>query len=311
MLGPRSPWSRPRPSTPSRYAVHDPLHPYPANPSRQPFLALSKSATSPRAAIDLIRQATSAPNTFIFAELLQTPAIRSLANSSDAQHRSHHALLRIFSHGTYAEYISGRSNGDGLPDLTDAQMLKLRQLTLLSLVRDRSNLTYSALQERLGLSSDREVESLVVTAIYAGLIVATLDPAREAVQVTGVAPLRDLAPDAVARMGVALTAWSDRCTSTLQDIDAQIAAIRAGARAREGACRKADERFAAAKAELADAPGMGPGADASYFMGGPASSRRDIAMARKLGFKRGQHGPQDMDLDDPMLAEGRGNKRKM
>ncbi|KAL8739545.1 MAG: hypothetical protein Q9190_007661, partial [Brigantiaea leucoxantha] len=39
----------------------------------EPFILLSKYATSPRAAADLIIQATSAPNTFVFAELLETP----------------------------------------------------------------------------------------------------------------------------------------------------------------------------------------------------------------------------------------------
>ena len=38
----------------------------------EPFLALSKSATSPRAASDLVVQATSAPNTYVFAELLRS-----------------------------------------------------------------------------------------------------------------------------------------------------------------------------------------------------------------------------------------------
>jgi COP9 signalosome complex subunit 7 len=49
----------------------------------EPFLALSKSATSPRAASDLIVQATSAPNTYVFAELLQTPNIQNLRSSEE------------------------------------------------------------------------------------------------------------------------------------------------------------------------------------------------------------------------------------
>ncbi|KAJ3473052.1 hypothetical protein NLG97_g10544 [Lecanicillium saksenae] len=66
----------------------------------EPFLALSKSATSPRAAADLIERATSAPNTYIFTELLQTPQIQSLAGSHP-EFQPHVALLRIFSHGDY------------------------------------------------------------------------------------------------------------------------------------------------------------------------------------------------------------------
>jgi len=67
-----------------------------------PFLALSKSATSPRAAADLVTQATSAPNTYVFAELLQTPAIQSL--QQDTQYAGHYTLLEIFAWGTLKDY---------------------------------------------------------------------------------------------------------------------------------------------------------------------------------------------------------------
>ncbi|KAF4125223.1 COP9 signalosome complex subunit 7 [Geosmithia morbida] len=277
----------------------------------EPFLILSKSATSPRAAVDLVRQATSAPNTFIFAELLQTPPVASLASSTEADHRSHHALLRIFSHGTYADYIAGRDGGDGgdgLPELSDTQALKLRQLSVLSLARDRDNLSYASLQEKLGLSSARQVEDLVVTAVYAGLVSATLDPARQAVQVTGVAPLRDLAPGAVPYMVRALGVWSARCESTLQDLDGQIAAIKADARARKAEKRKADDRFARAKADAYQA-------ESSGRLDVAAAKRDMMNNSRKWAARRAQQvqtaSGEVMDLDDPISAEGRGNKRKM
>lgn len=68
----------------------------------EPFLALSKSATSPRAAADLVTQATSAQNTYVFAELLQTRNIQNLRESSD--YSSYLTLLEIFSWGTWADY---------------------------------------------------------------------------------------------------------------------------------------------------------------------------------------------------------------
>jgi COP9 signalosome complex subunit 7 len=70
----------------------------------EPFVALSKSANSPRAAADLITQATSAPNTYVFAELLQTPNIQNLDSPSAASHRGYYTLLEIFAWGTYADY---------------------------------------------------------------------------------------------------------------------------------------------------------------------------------------------------------------
>lgn len=68
----------------------------------EPYIALAKSATSPRAAADLITQATSAPQTFVFAELLQTPNVQGLFQSPD--YASYLHLLEIFAWGTIADY---------------------------------------------------------------------------------------------------------------------------------------------------------------------------------------------------------------
>ena len=66
------------------------------------FLALSKSANSPRAAADLVTQATSHPQTYVFAELLHTPNIQALRTSPD--YAGHHKLLEVFAWGTWADY---------------------------------------------------------------------------------------------------------------------------------------------------------------------------------------------------------------
>ncbi|KAI1421855.1 PCI domain-containing protein [Xylaria sp. FL1777] len=189
----------------------------------EPFLALSKSATAPRAAADLVTQATSNSHTYVFAELLQTPQIQALAKSPD--HAPHLKLLEIFSYGTYANYISTTN----LPPLNDAQTLKLRQLSLLSLAKDPHNLSYAALQRSLSLDDARAVENLVISAIYAGLIDAQLDPRDGYVRISSVSPLRDLAPGSIPSMLNSLREWSGRCTSTLEDLESQIASIKAAA----------------------------------------------------------------------------------
>jgi COP9 signalosome complex subunit 7 len=68
----------------------------------EPFVILAKSAKSPRAAADLVTQATSAPNTYVFAELLQTDAIRALHASKE--YSKYATLLEIFAWGTWANY---------------------------------------------------------------------------------------------------------------------------------------------------------------------------------------------------------------
>ena len=68
----------------------------------EPFIVLSKSATSPRAAVDLITQATSAPNTYVFAELLQQPNVQALQGNE--QFGGLYELLKIFAWGTWEDY---------------------------------------------------------------------------------------------------------------------------------------------------------------------------------------------------------------
>lgn len=67
-----------------------------------PYIALAKSATSPRAASDLITQATSAANTYVFAELLQQPNIQAL--NDNAEFGSFYELLKIFAWGIWESY---------------------------------------------------------------------------------------------------------------------------------------------------------------------------------------------------------------
>ncbi|KAF4973737.1 hypothetical protein FSARC_45 [Fusarium sarcochroum] len=267
----------------------------------EPFLALSKSATSPRAAADLVTRATSAPNTFLFSDLLQTPAVQNL---TDSEYASHLVLLQIFSYGTYSSYKSTQ----GLPALAEAQATKLRQLSLLSLARDRQNLSYAALQDALDLPGSREVETLVISAVYAGLLHATLDPARAAVQVASVAPLRDLAPGSIPDMATALKIWADRCTTTLSGLELQIKEIRTTAAARQREQRAADEKLQQLMSDSQE--GTGP---RKYEL---PNMTRDM-MARRGFNKRsvmdvGNLVDNDsMDVDESEEEKKRASKRKL
>ncbi|RKF57699.1 COP9 signalosome complex subunit 7a [Erysiphe neolycopersici] len=181
-----------------------------------PYIALTRSANSPRAAADLIERATSAPNTYIFAELLETPEIQALANSPN--HSSYLKLLEIFSYGTYQTYCRTSS----LPKLNTVQTIKLRQLSFLTLATNPANLSYDALLFALGLETHRELESLVISVIYAGLVECTLDPYNKRVIVASISPLRDLEPNSMPSMIKALDEWSSRCSSTLTDLEKYI-----------------------------------------------------------------------------------------
>lgn len=219
----------------------------------EPFLALSKSATSPRAAADLVTQATSAPNTYVFAELLQTPNIQKLRESQD--YASYLTLLEIFSWGTWEDYKGTPTRSTfpterlreantppaqrpNLPKLSAPQHQKLLLLTLLPLARSRKTLTYPSLTTALDLPTPRALEELITTAIYAGLLTATLDPAHSLVSVTSVAPLRDLAPGALPALQAALATWAQRSDAALAELEARVAEVKRAAVRREKMRRK-------------------------------------------------------------------------
>ncbi|KAI1119065.1 PCI domain-containing protein [Nemania sp. NC0429] len=276
----------------------------------EPFIALTKSATAPRAAADLVTQATSNPNTYVFAELLQAPQIQALSQSAD--YASHLRLLEIFSHGTYASYNDAATS---LPPLNDAQTRKLRQLSLLSLARDPRELTYAALQRSLGLPTARAVEDLVISAVYAGLVDAQLDPRNGAVHISAVSPLRDLAPASIPSMLSSLRLWSGRCASTLEDLEAQIAGIKAAAAARHNEQKAwAEQTARLAEAEkIAEQGGVGGGNGVHTQRHGAILNR---ALARMQGQRFGKRGSgslepsadddEAMDLDDDELDDGEG-----
>lgn len=207
--------------------------------SPQPFLALTKSATSPRAAADLVVRATSAPNAYLFTELLEAPQIQALSTVTESA--SYLKLLEIFSYGTYSSYTSAAAEDKNFPVLNDAQKLKLRQLSLLTLAKENGSdrttspaLAYGSLVQSLGLTNPRELEEVVISAIYAGLLNAQLDPKNEQVLINSVSPLRDVAPGDGAISGLlsSLQAFAGRCDATLHSLEEQMSRLRADANKR-------------------------------------------------------------------------------
>ncbi|KAL5042178.1 CSN complex subunit 7 [Aspergillus fruticulosus] len=279
----------------------------------QSFIALadSNSATSPRYAAKIITNATSSPQTYVFAELLERPAIQALRSpDTPAELQSYLTLLEIFAWGTWQDY----QKTPDLPPLSEEQVRKLRLLTLLSLASTIKPLTYQALMTSLSLSAPSELESLVTTAIYSSLITARLSPATNppTVNVTSVAPLRDVKPTSLPLMISTLAAWESRCGSVISNIEAEIAKIRADSaqrrqkeHARAVAIEKTLEKWNAEDGEQGQGgfPGQGQG------QGGLGSKKlgwkpRDLGAAiRERGFFGGGSNKREFD-DDGYFDEG-------
>ncbi|KAK8153864.1 hypothetical protein IWX90DRAFT_450900 [Phyllosticta citrichinensis] len=263
----------------------------------EPFLALSKSANSPRAAADLIVQATSAPSTFVFAELLHAPTIQALRDSSE--YAAYLQLLDIFAWGTWQDYAASKPQ---LPALSDAQTTKLKLLSLLPLSAEPANLSYATLQARLDLPTPRALEDLLITAIYAHLITATLDPASSRVCITSVAPLRDLAPGSTAALVAALGAWGRRCDDTLATLEAEMAAVRKRALDRELRRRRTDAVRAVVEKTLPTADN-----DNNNNNNGNSKEKPAAKRAAAADVDDDDDAEEDaMELDDEVPADGDG-----
>lgn len=144
-----------------------------------------------------------------------------------------------------------RTDTPDLPKLDDIQLLKLRQLSLLTLSSPfapstgttTNNLTYESLLNSLSLPDAASLESLVTQSIYSGLLTARLSPTSipPTVNVKSVAPLRDLRPQSLPALLQILQTWESRCTSMVGDLEAQITAIRTAANRRNTTTRRRQE----------------------------------------------------------------------
>ena len=161
-------------------------------------------------------------------------------------------------------------------------------------------MTYANLLCELALETPRELEDLVISAIYAGLVAGTLDPYHRVVCLSSVSPLRDLPPDSIPAMLGTLSAWSARCVSTLAELEAQIESVRAEALERHDAAdRERDELDLATSIDKhgdggrAVAAGKGQGdlfAQLRKLGAGAASKRGNVGLDREDS--------DDMDVDE-------------
>lgn len=156
--------------------------------------------------------------------------------------------------------------------------------------------------EALSISTPAELESLVTTAIYSSLITARLSPASNppTVNVTSVAPLRDVKPQSLSTMITILTEWETRCGDVVSDLEAEIERIKSDA-----AKRQTRDAARATLLEQAVADVVSGGGDARQAGSGSGSGfssqqprgRRLGAGAASSGNKR-EYTADDNDEDD-------------
>eukprot|EP00927_Polykrikos_kofoidii_P028192 TRINITY_DN24649_c0_g1_i1.p2 TRINITY_DN24649_c0_g1~~TRINITY_DN24649_c0_g1_i1.p2 ORF type:complete len:304 (+),score=72.71 TRINITY_DN24649_c0_g1_i1:103-912(+) len=133
------------------------------------FLILAQS-TRDKACEKLVHDVLEHSGIFVFGELLACPNVQALANSSEGSRFL--ALLRLFAFGTYADYKAQRAD---FLELTPQQLKKLRLLSVVTLATKEKYIKFDDLKEALDITATRELEDLIIEAVYQNLIVGKMD----------------------------------------------------------------------------------------------------------------------------------------
>ncbi|MED6160120.1 COP9 signalosome complex subunit 7 [Stylosanthes scabra] len=176
------------------------------------------SSTSPNSPpiVSVIVDATSHPSLFAFSEILALPNVLQLEASENSAYLD---MLRLFAHGTWSDY---KSNADRLPKLTPDQILKLKQLTVLTLAETFKVLPYDQLMQELDVTNVRELEDFLINeCMYAGIVRGKLDQLRRCFEVQFAAG-RDLRPGQLGSMIHTLSNWLSTSENLLVSIQEKI-----------------------------------------------------------------------------------------
>ncbi|XP_052481653.1 COP9 signalosome complex subunit 7 isoform X4 [Gossypium raimondii] len=162
----------------------------------------------------VIVEATSHASLFAFSEILAVPTVAELEGTENSVYLE---LLRLFAHGTWSDY---KSNSGSLPQLLPDQVLKLKQLTVLTLAETNKVLPYDQLMLELDVTNVRELEDFIINeCIYAGIVRGKLDQLRRCFEVQFAAG-RDLRPGQLGSMIQTLSNWlgtSDNLLISIQE----------------------------------------------------------------------------------------------
>ncbi|CAI0548399.1 unnamed protein product [Linum tenue] len=173
--------------------------------------SLKGSAIAP-----LVLEATSNPSLFAFSEILAVPSVAELERTESATLLD---TLRLFAHGTWSDY---KGNMARLPQLVPDQILKLKQLTVLTLAESNKVLPYDKLMQELDVTNVRELEDFLINeCMYSGIVRGKLDQLRRCLEVQFAAG-RDLRPGQLGNMLHTLSDWLTTSDNLLVSIQEKI-----------------------------------------------------------------------------------------
>lgn len=188
-----------------QFSAHNPIEQY---------VLLSKSAKG-LACLELIKQVLEAPGVHVFGELLAMPNIAELQNGPNA---GYYNTLNLFAYGTYRQYLENQAQ---LIPLTPIMRKKLQHLTIVSLAIKTKCIPYKELLHEMDIKNVRDLEDLIIEAIYADIIHGKLDQKNKQLEVD-YAIGRDIRKGNVSEIVGTLQEWCDSCETILACLENQI-----------------------------------------------------------------------------------------
>ncbi|VVT48456.1 uncharacterized protein SAPINGB_P001788 [Magnusiomyces paraingens] len=171
--------------------------------------------------IDLVKRATGNRSIYGFAEFYEPLRARtgvlSQANALSEAAEAWVDVLEVFTYGTWKDYVG---LGYRAPELNEAQITKLRQLTLVSLAGRSARLGFDEIVEATGVEVG-QVEGLVVDAVYADLLDARVDTKEQAVVVAR-AVGRDANKERLAELGRVLGSWEGLAVGLIRETSQRV-----------------------------------------------------------------------------------------
>jgi COP9 signalosome complex subunit 7 len=114
------------------------------------------------------------------------------------------------------------ANEASLPTLNDAQVLKLKQLTVVALAEGASTLPYEAMMTHLEVPTVRQLEDLLINdCMYTGIVRGKLDQQKRCLEVHYAAG-RDIRPGQLEKMLATLKSWTATSQQLLHTIDEKV-----------------------------------------------------------------------------------------
>ncbi|XP_010523099.1 PREDICTED: COP9 signalosome complex subunit 7-like isoform X2 [Tarenaya hassleriana] len=164
----------------------------------------------------ILLEATSHPSLFAFSEIMAVPSVAELDGTTTSVYLD---VLRLFAHGTWTDY---KCNAGRFPELVPDQILKLKQLTVLTLAETNKVLSYDDLMQELDVRNVRELEDFLINeCMYMGIVRGKLDQLKRCFEVQFAAG-RDIRPGQLGSMILTLSNWFNTSENLLVSIQEKI-----------------------------------------------------------------------------------------